>query len=282
MSRDDCANDANGVQTTSQPVLGKGGVAGSAQKGGRVCGDSGDTSPRSHNLEEQAEPGAAAQVSAGLAAPTDEDLSKLNGGARLALFGHGDNLEEFVLNFRGIATADMGKDFTGIVIATNGCKVTRGVGQRLYTKQQEDGRNALESEKKSPADVGVAIIDKRKAEREPVGDGDAQVVGDEDVSKKTTTMGSRGSLRNKHRSDTGKSASSKTGDNTSNEDEVRGLRSSLKSTADQSEDRTDPKTENISCKLMQLRNCSKATDPLMRPTRSANQPPVKQPKIQPR
>jgi hypothetical protein len=76
-------------------------------------------------------------VSARLATPTDENFSELHRGARLTLFGHSNNFEEFLLNIRCIAAADMGKNLTRIVITTNGCKVTGRVWKRLYSKKEK-------------------------------------------------------------------------------------------------------------------------------------------------
>jgi hypothetical protein len=78
----------------------------------------------------------------------------------------------------------------------------------------------LEGEKKSPANVRVPVVNESQAKREPVGNRYTQVVGYEDVAKVATTMVRRGCLRNKDKSYTGKSTSSQSGDDASDEDEI--------------------------------------------------------------
>jgi len=159
-------------------------------------------------------------VSAGLAALAHEDLSELHGRAGLRFLCYRDDLEKFFFDFRGVAPSDMSQNFASVVEATNGSQVSRGVRKHLNTQKQEDGRNTLEAEKKPPANVGVPVIDERKAEREPVGDRYTQVIGYEDIPKVATTMVRGRCLGHKDRGYTGKGTGSQSGDNTSDEDEI--------------------------------------------------------------
>lgn len=99
-----------------------------------------------------------------LAAPASKNFRELNGRAGFAILSHSGNFKEFPLDFRGVAAADVSGDLAGVIEATNRRKIARGVWQGLDTDEQEDGGNTLESKKKSPADVRVAIVDEGQSE----------------------------------------------------------------------------------------------------------------------
>ena len=132
---------------------------------------------------------------------SEDDLDEFDRRAGLGIVCHGDNLLEFLLDRLIVAAANVFENLAGVFCPANGSEVTGRVGQHLDAGKEEDGRHALEGEQEAPADGRVSSIDKAQAKVEPVGDRDAEVVGDKDVAEECTAVVCRRDFRNEYRSD---------------------------------------------------------------------------------
>lgn len=166
LGADDRPNDSDRVESARQTVLRQFTVPGAAKKDGRIRGDGGDAGPGRHDLEEQAQPCATAQVRSGPPAPSNQDLDELNGGTGLAVHGNRNDLQILPVDlFRGpLVAPDALQQIPRFVIASDRRQVPRAVGKHLDEEGQQQGWNALKRKQESPSDVGIAIVDEGQAE----------------------------------------------------------------------------------------------------------------------
>lgn len=163
LGTDDRSNNSDRVESARQTVLRQFTVPGAAEKNGRVSGYSGDAGPGRHDLEEQAQPCATAQVCAGPPVASEQDLDELNGRAGLAVHGGSHDLEILPVDlFRGpLVSAHALQQIAHFFIASHRRQVPRAVGKHLDEDGQHQGGDALKREQESPPDVGIAVVDER-------------------------------------------------------------------------------------------------------------------------
>lgn len=206
LGRDDGADDTDSVKTTSKSVLLDLTVTSLTQQNRTVSSDGSDTRPRCHNLQPNAQPSSTAQMSTLAFVKTKHDLDKLDRGSRLGVFSHGDNLVELLLyGFRIGRAADGVEDFACFFVSAYGSEVAWGVREHLDTREEEQSREALESEQEAPAQSRVSMIDEGETKVEPVGDGDAEIVCNENVTQEAATVFCAGDFRDEDRSDASES-----------------------------------------------------------------------------
>lgn len=135
----------------------------------------------------------------------EEDAAEIERRAFAAFLGHGADFRILFLDILVPAAADVLEDFAGLVEFVGRGEVAGGVWEHFDASEEEEGGEALEGEEEAPADGGVAVIEESEAEGDPVGDGDAKVVGDEDVAEEATSVFRRCYLGDEDGSDSGQS-----------------------------------------------------------------------------
>lgn len=145
LSRDDCADDTDCVETTCKSVLLDCRVASLLEQDWTVGSHSSDTcgigqtsnilgresihtSPRGHNLQPDTQPSSATQMSALTLVKSKQNLDELDWRSRLGVLSHSHNLVEFFLDgFRICRSTNAIEDFTGFVVSTHRGEVARGI-----------------------------------------------------------------------------------------------------------------------------------------------------------
>lgn len=237
---DDGADDADGVEAAGEAVLRQCRVPGCFEEDGRVGRHGRDARPGGHDLQPDAQPGATAEVLVdGRVRAAGEDLGEVEGRAGFHVLGQGEDLEVLGFDVFAFAAADVDEDLAGFFVAADGGEVPRGVREHLDTGEEQQGGDALEAEEEAPADDGVAVADEGEAEGEPVGDGDAEVVRDEDVAEEAAAVVGGGHFGDEDGGDAGEGAGAEAGDDAGDEDEVGGLGRGLEGAADEGEEGAD-------------------------------------------
>lgn len=95
---------------------------------------------------------------------------------------------QLCLNLRARSAANVLEHIAGLFLAIDRGEVAGTIGEELDPDKKKDGGNALEGENEAPPYGGQPVVDELQAEGEPVGDGNAQVVGDENVSEEGPTV----------------------------------------------------------------------------------------------
>ena len=239
---DDGADDSNRAQAAGQPVLGQRVVSGRGEEDGGVGRHGRDAGPGGHDLQDEAEPGPAAELVARLPAPAGQDLGELHGGALLALLGDGGDLCEFLLDLGAVTAAYVFEDLSRVVHTPDRGQVPGAVWEELDAGEEEEGGEALEGQQEAPPHVRVAAVDEGEAEGQPVGHGDAEVVGDEDVAEVAASVAGRRGLGDEDGRDAGQRTRADTRDYANDENEVAGLCGGLEGTADEGEESSDEET----------------------------------------
>jgi hypothetical protein len=212
------ADNAKGVDQTGQPGGLVGVEASQREQGAGPGGNGEDTGPLLNLLEPEAEPDATAEMQIARVAADDH----VEEGVTLELAGLDLRAEDLDLLdqsgvVKGQVTTDLGKHLGGLLVAVHRDQPSGGVGQEGDRGDDQQDRDTHDAQGEPPAELDLGLADGKV---DPVGEDDAQEVGDEDEREVGAAVVGLGELGHPGRDDDVDEADAQAGDDTRADEHV--------------------------------------------------------------